>query len=90
MNIWDYVLAEDVLSLTDEEYESFRNYLKFLGYRVKEQYGSKSVGHRYNDLMLCNDGDLVWSISGHTSNAGGNRISLEEVKRMASLGRVAG
>ena len=86
MNIWDYVLVEDVLSLTDEEYESFRNYMRFLGFRVKQQFGSKSVGHRYNELMLYDDGDLAWSKTENTTDAGGNRIPLEEVKRMAALG----
>lgn len=87
MNIWDYVLTEDVLSLTDEEYESFRNYLRFVGHRVKDRYGSKHNAHTRNCVLLDHAGDLVWSMKAVNSSKGGNRIPLEEVKRMASLGR---
>lgn len=86
MNIWDYVLAVDVKSLTMEEFISFRNYLRFIGYRVSDNCGAKTVSSVSNDLMLYSDGDLAWSTKSFTASKGGNCIPLEEVKRMAALG----
>ena len=85
MNIWDYVLAEDIEELTIEEYESFRNYLRFLGHRVEDVYGLKYNPYNRNYVLLDHDGDLLWRDIEDVSFLGGNRIPLEEVKRMAAL-----
>lgn len=89
MNIYDYITRDDLLQLTDEEYESFRNYLKFMGHRVSDEYGSRfseAGQHVINCVMLYRDGDLGWADRDFVGMRGGNRIPLEEVKRMASLG----
>ena len=89
MNVNDYITRDDLLQLTDEEYESFRNYLKFMGHRVSDEYGSRYNAprlHTIDCVMLYSDGDLGWANHGSVERRNGDRIPLEEVKRMASLG----
>lgn len=89
MNVHDYVTLEDVLSLSDDEYESFRNHLKFLGYRVSDKYGARvmlSVLPVVSCVILHRHGDLAWADNVCAEFHGGSRVPLEEVKRMAALG----
>lgn len=84
MKINDYILKEDILQLTKEEYEGFRNYLRFIGFQISEQYGKAEDlfnDYRNQVVILYDDGDLVWS---HRISRG-DRITVEEVRRMASL-----
>lgn len=91
MNVYDYITRDVLLQLTDEEYESFRNYLKFMGHRVSDDYGSRYYvpsQHIINCVMLYSDGDLGWADRDFVERHNGNRIPLEDVKRMAQLGMI--
>ena len=88
MNVWDYVTGDDVHMLSDEEYESFRNYLRLMGHRIETMFGIRKciTDDPMMALTLDSDTDLYWGSTRAATERGGNRISLEEVKRMASLG----
>ena len=91
MNVYDYITRDDLLQLTDDEYESFRNYLKFMGHRVSDEYGSRyfDPGQCTIDcVMLYSDGDLDWVGRDFVKRRNGDRIPIEEVKRMAQLGMI--
>lgn len=88
MNIWDYIEYDDAQALNDEEFESFRNYLKFLGHRVLDDTGRKNWKYCTHALTLDDDGDLVWLYLDGLSHGSGSRIPLEEVKRMTAFGMV--
>ena len=88
MNVYDYITEDDACSLTSEEYNAFRMYLRFLGHKVSDEYGDHSLssaGSAIFVLMLWDDGDLAWADTVTPAKHGGSRISLEEVKRMASM-----
>lgn len=83
MKINDYILKEDVIKLTDDEYKSFRRYLRFLGFSVHGGYGRKFSSHSVTrSLVLDFEGDLVWS----NKIGDGKRITLEEVYILLALG----
>ena len=83
----DYIASEDVMALTDTEYDSFLNYIKFIGFNIWIYSHRINYSHSDRVLLLDNAGYLVWSPE---ESLGGNnsRIPLEEVKRMAALGMV--
>lgn len=88
MNVYDYITEDDACNLTPEEYNAFRMYLRFLGHKVSDGYGDLSLSSAGSDifvLMLWEDGDLAWADTVTPAKRGGSRISLEEVKRMASM-----
>ena len=91
MNVWDYVTGDDINVLSDEEYESFRNCLRLMGYRIEPMFGirSKITSDPHMALTLDSDTDLYWKSEQSVVRKGGSRISLEEVKRMAALGMLA-
>lgn len=87
MNKYDYIKYEDVGALTDEEYASFRNYLKFIGNRVDDKFGMRNDEFHGCVLHMNDFGNLTWLLSTVLlEDKGGTKISLEEVKRMAALG----
>ena len=85
MNYWDYVLIEDILQMTHEEFNSFRNYLKIVGHNIGHRYGDY-YEERDDLVILWHDGDLVWADYDCAEFHSGSRVPLEEVKRMAALG----
>lgn len=89
MNIWDYIHLDDAKQLTDEEFESFRNYLRILGYRIHETFGRGAAALDEGiSLALDRDTDLYWYNTESLKIKGGKRIPLTEVKRMAQLGMI--
>lgn len=79
----DYVTEDDIFELSDQEYESFRAYLRFIGHNIHPQLGVRRV--KIESVLVLYNGDLVWSVP-HEPGFFTNRISLDEVKRMAALG----
>ena len=80
----EYVASEDVRALTDAEYASFLDYVRFMGHEV---WGT--AVHKHNQftnevLSLEFDGGLMF-VPINWIPAHFKRISLEEVKRMASM-----
>lgn len=88
-----YILATDILKLTDAEYESFRNYLRLLGYVVLDTHGGKYSVTGYGNEYALTLGKffsknyyLRWTrlkiLSGY------ERLSLYDIKIMAKLGMI--
>lgn len=87
MRPYDYIEYSDVMALTDTEYESLLNYIKFIGFRVL-RLAYESGGSYYNlALLLDEDGYLVWFPKEWLGD-NGSRVPIEEVKRMTALGMV--
>lgn len=59
MNIGDYILRGDVLTLPENQWNQFRSYLRSYGHPVNEHYGQISRAYKC-DIVLDEDGDLVW------------------------------
>lgn len=82
----DYIAYEDAMALTDSEYESFLNYIKFIGFHVLRSANERDRSYNL-PLLLDEDGDLLW-FPKKWLNDRSVRIPLEEVKRMAALGMI--
>lgn len=84
MNMGEYVAFEDVKALTDAEYSSFLDYVRFIGYEVWGTAVHKNNQFSNEVLSLEFDGGLLFvPVKWITTDY--KRISLEEVKRMASM-----
>lgn len=87
MNKYDYIKYEYVEALSDEEFTAFRNYLKLIGNRVADGLGTKDSTFHDCVLYLNGNGNLSWINKCRTPYIRlKTGLSLEEVKRMASLG----
>lgn len=84
MNMGEYITSEDVRALTDAEYTAFLNYVRFMGYEVWAAAVHKNRQFPNEVLLLEFDGGLRF-VSEKWIPADFKRISLEEVKRMASM-----
>lgn len=83
MNHHDYITEDDIFQLSDQEYESFRAYLRFIGHPLTPRLRFQSA--KLGRVMVLCHGNLIWT-SSNKQNYFNNRISLEEVKRMAKMG----
>lgn len=83
MNHLDYITEDDIFELSDQEYESFRTYLRFIGYTIIPRLGCRKI--KLGRVLILYHGNLIWT-STNKQDYFNNRISLEEVKRMAALG----
>lgn len=87
----DYIDAKTVLQMTVHEFNNFRSYLKFLGYRVLPEAGEYSGAKTYASIFGCGfisitkDHIIRWSA---TLSDTKEQISLEEALRMAKLGEL--
>lgn len=85
MKIGDYISQNDVTQLSLEEFEAFRNYVRFLGHPVHPGVGMyRSAGHAGDLLMLSPLGHLAWVYNSALLNKG-NQISLEEIRQITAL-----
>ena len=61
MKIGDYITRQDVVELTDEQWDKFRTYLKECGYTINSTFGNKSAFAPHAIcIVLDDDGDLTW------------------------------
>ena len=87
----DYIDAKTVLQMTEQEYDNFRSYLKFLGYKVTRSLGQYDVARGYINIYgnayieACKEDAVSWrTILEKTKEP----ITLEEALRMAKLGEL--
>lgn len=88
MKIGDYITYEDVMLLSDDEFESLLSYIQLIGFWVLRSSYERHKDYAGWSLLLDEDGDLVkfpmkWLGDYRV------RVPLEEVKRMAGLGAIA-
>ena len=84
MNVNDYILKEDVYKLSADEWASFRQYLKLIGFRIDDSYGCGNPRRRGHAMcaFIDPDGDLMWA----NYITSGKQITIDEVRKMAQLG----
>ena len=87
----DYIDAKTVLQMTEQEYDNFRSYLKFLGYAEIRSLGKYDVVRGYINIYgnayieACKKDAISWSTFLENPK---EQISLEEALRMAKLGEL--
>lgn len=87
----DYIDAKTVLQMTEQEFNNFRSYLKFLGYRVNRRWGQYEVARTHINIhgnayiKLCKEDVFCWSTDLENPN---EQITLEEALRMSNLGEM--
>lgn len=91
MKVHDYFSEEDANDLTDEEYEAFRMYLRFLGHRVSDEYGHLDrygINDKLFFLLLYEDGDLSWADEDMINRHGKRQLTLDEIRSLSKMGMV--
>lgn len=87
----DYIDAKTVLQMTEQEFENFRTYLKFLGYTVLKGCGQYDVAKGYVEIYgnayIIASKEIIVTWSANLENPK-EQISLEEALRMAKLGEL--
>lgn len=87
----DYIDAKTVLQMTEQEYDNFRSYLKFLGYTQIRSLGNYDVVSGYINIYgnayieACKKDAISWSTFLENPK---EQISLEEALRMSKLGEL--
>lgn len=84
----EYIASEDVVALSDAEFESLLSYNKFFGFRALRSTKERDKVYSKCALLLDCEGVLVWCHMNWLPD-GKVRIPFEEVKRMAALGMLA-
>lgn len=85
----NWILLDDVKTLTKEQYEAFVSYSKFMGVNCRISYSELHVVDDDLDILVVYDSDdeLVWLFSWGYEDTN-DQLSLEEIIRYSKLAMI--
>lgn len=85
MKAGDLILKEDVKSLTSEQWNKFRGYMKSFGYRIQNDFGPQTAQDWIFSGVMFNGTDLRWVHVKDSDKYKYNTINKQDILKVISM-----